>query len=146
MFTPVSTRAASAYKSVAVETGVQGADPHQLVGMLFDALLQSMNLARGAMQRGDVQTKGKALGKAVRILEEGLKAGLNPRDGGELAHNLRAVYDFGIQRLTQANMHNDDKLVVEVAALIEPIAQSWKDIRGAAIAAASHQPATGPGA
>ncbi len=144
MFTPVSTRAASAYKSVAVETGVQGADPHQLVGLLFDALMQSMNLARGAMQRGDVEAKGKALGKAVRLLEEGLKAGLNPRDGGELAHNLRALYDYGIQRLTLANMRNDEKLIVEVATLIEPVAQSWKDIRGAAPTA--HQPATGLGA
>lgn len=144
MFTPVSTRAASAYKAVSVETGVQGADPHELVGLLFDGLMQTMNLARGAMQRGDMETKGKALGKAVRILEEGLKAGLNSRDGGQLAHNLRAVYEYSIQRLTLANMRNDDKLIVEVAALIEPLAQSWKDIRGATPAVL--QPATGPGA
>ena len=144
MFTPVSTRAASAYKTVAAETGVQGADPHQLVDLLFDALMQSMNLARGAMQRGDMETKGKALGKAVRILEEGLKASLNPRDGGQLAHNLRAVYEYSVQRLTLANMRNDDTLVVEVSNLLEPVAQSWKDIRSAAPAAL--QPATGSGA
>jgi flagellar protein FliS len=144
MFTPVSTRAASAYKTVAAETGVQGADPHQLVDLLFDALMQSMNLARGAMQRGDMETKGKALGKAVRILEEGLKASLNPRDGGQLAHNLRAVYEYSVQRLTLANMRNDDTLVVEVSNLLEPVAQSWKDIRSAAPAAL--QTATGSGA
>ena len=40
MFTSVNTRAASAYKRVAVETSVQGADPHTLVGLLFDALLR----------------------------------------------------------------------------------------------------------
>lgn len=146
MFTPVSTRASSAYKTVAVETGVQGANPHQLVELLFDALLQSMNLARGALQRGDVEIKGKALCKAVRILEEGLKAGLNPREGGELALNLRAVYDYSIQRLTLANLRNDDQMVVEVAALIEPVAQSWKDIRGATTGKVALQPATGPGA
>ena len=54
MFTSVNTRAASTYKRVAVDTGVQTADPHQLVSLLFDALIQSLNLARGAMERRDV--------------------------------------------------------------------------------------------
>ena len=141
MFTPVSTRAASAYKTVAAATSVQGADPHQLVNLLFDALLQAMNQARGALERGDMETKAKSLSKAVRILEEGLRGGLNLQDGGELAQQLQAVYSYSVQRLTLANMRNDDALISEVTGLIEPVAQSWKDIRAAAL-----QPATGPGA
>ncbi|WP_439606135.1 flagellar export chaperone FliS [Hydrogenophaga sp.] len=143
MFTSVTTRAASAYKRVAVETGVQGADPHQLVGMLYDALLQSMNQARGAIERGEVEVKGAALGKAVRILEEGLKAGLNLREGGELAHNLKGLYDFSVTRLTHANLRNDSAAVAQVVELIEPLAQSWQQIRAAAIATPT--PATGRG-
>ena len=144
MFTSVTTRAASAYKRVAVETGVQGADPHQLVGLLYDALLQSMNQARGAIERGEVEVKGAALGKAVRILEEGLKAGLNLREGGELAHNLKGLYDFSVTRLTHANLRNDSAAVAQVVELIEPLAQSWQQIRDAAIATPT--PATGRGA
>lgn len=132
MFTSVSTRASSAYKRVAAETGVQGADAHQLVGLLFDALMQSLNQARGAIERGEVETKGKALSKAVRILDEGLKAGLNLREGGELAGNLHQLYGYGIERLTQANLRNDGAAVAEVVGLIEPLAQSWQQIRGAA--------------
>ena len=143
MFTSVNTRAASAYKRVAVETGVQGADPHQLVGLLYDALLQSMNQARGAIERGEVEVKGAALGKAVRILEEGLKAGLNLREGGELAHNLKGLYDFSVTRLTHANLRNDSAAVAQVVELIEPLAQSWQQIRAAAIATPT--PATGRG-
>ena len=48
---------------------------------------------------------------------------------GELAQNLRALYDYCVQRLTQANLRNDEAAVVEIVALIEPLAQSWKDIR-----------------
>ncbi|MDQ7743597.1 flagellar export chaperone FliS [Hydrogenophaga pseudoflava] len=130
MFTSASHRAASAYKRVAVETSVQGADPHTLVGLLFDALLQSIAEARGAMVRGDTVTKGAALGKAVRILEEGLKAGLNLREGGEVAANLRDLYNYSTLRLTQANLRNDPKALEEVSKLIEPVAQSWKLIGG----------------
>jgi flagellar protein FliS len=144
MFTSVNTRAASAYKRVAVETGVQGADPHQLVGLLYDALLQSMNQARGAIERGEVEAKGAALGKAVRILEEGLKAGLNLREGGELAHNLKGLYEFSVARLTQANLRNDSAAVAEVVELIEPLSQSWQQIRSVAIATPT--PTAGRGA
>jgi flagellar protein FliS len=129
MFTSVSSRAASAYKRVAAETSVQGADPHQLVGLLFDALLQSINAARGALQRGDLAAKGQAVGKAVRLIEEGLKAGLNLADGGEIAANLHSLYSYSVVRLTQANLRNDAQALDEVQQLIEPVAQSWKLIQ-----------------
>jgi flagellar secretion chaperone FliS len=144
MFTSVHSRAASAYKRVAVETSVQSADPHTLVGLLYDALLQSIAEARGAMSRGDTVAKGTALGKAVRILEEGLKAGLNLREGGDIAANLRQLYSYSTLRLTQANLRNDPKALEEVTQLIEPIAQSWKLIRGPG--PAYLQPVTGRGA
>lgn len=126
MFTSVSSRAASAYRRVAAETSVQGADPHQLVGLLFAALLQSIATARGAMQRGDIPAKAEALGKAVRIIEEGLKAGLNLNEGGEIAANLHQLYSYSVLRLTQGNLRNDTAALEEVARLIEPIAESWK--------------------
>lgn len=144
MFTSASLRAASAYKRVAVETSVQSADPHTLVGLLFDALLQSIAEARGAMVRGDTAAKGAALGKAVRILEEGLKAGLNVRDGGEIAANLRDLYRYSTLRLTQANLRNDPAALEEVSKLIEPVAQSWKLIGGPG--PAYLQPVAGRGA
>ncbi|HSX95521.1 MAG TPA: flagellar export chaperone FliS [Hydrogenophaga sp.] len=132
MFTSVNTRSASVYKRVAVETGVQAADSHRLVGMLFDGLLQAVAAARGAMERGDLVVKGEQIGKAVRIVEEGLKAGLDPA-GGEMAQNLRALYAYSVRRLTEANLRNDPAALAEVATLIEPVAQAWQDIRGQAL-------------
>ena len=128
MYTPVSSRAASAYRQVGVQSGVDGASPHTLIKMLFDGLIQSLNAARGALQRGDIAEKGRQIGKAVRILEEGLKGGLNHAQGGEIASNLAALYDYCVSRLTLANMRNDLALVEEVVSLIAPVAQSWSEI------------------
>lgn len=128
MYTPVSSRAASAYRQVGVQSVVDGASPHMLIQMLFDGLLQSLNAARGALQRGEIDEKGRQLGKAGRILEEGLKAGLNGNQGGELAGNLSALYDYCCNRLMLANLHNDLALIEEVVGLITPIAQSWGQI------------------
>lgn len=128
MFTPAYARASSAYKRVGVETSVQNANPHHLVHLLFEELLQSLSNARGALARQQIAEKGAAIGKAVRILDEGLKAGLNAERGGELAGNLSRLYDYCINQLTRANARNDDDLLVEVRTLIEPIAQAWRDI------------------
>ena len=70
MFTPVSNRAASTYRQVGIQSSIQGASPHTLIVMLFDGLLSSLAEARGAMERGQVEEKGRHIGRAVRIIEE----------------------------------------------------------------------------
>lgn len=133
MFTPVSMRSANTYRSVGLETAVTGASPHQLVGLLFDGLQQSLASAKGAILSGDIAAKGRAINRAVRILEEGLKAGLDTNKGGELAVNLRGVYDYCIFKTTEANFRNDPALIDEVSRLIQPIADGWSQIKGEAI-------------
>ena len=128
MFTSVSSRSASAYKRVSVETGVDCASPHQLVSLLFEALLQHVGAARAALGRGDIAGKGEQIVKAVRILDEGLKPALNLAQGGELAANLNGLYGYSVLRLTQANLRNDDAAMAEVIGVIEPLAQGWKQI------------------
>lgn len=129
MFTSVNMRSANAYRTVGVETAVAGADAHQLVALLYQALMQSLGGARLALQAHDIPGKGKAIGRAVRLIEEGLKAGLNDAKGGELAKNLRGLYDYCILVLTEANLKNDVKKVDEVIRLIQPVAQAWSDIK-----------------
>lgn len=129
MFTPVSMRSANTYRTVGLETSVAGADPHQLVGLLFDALLQAMSAAKGAILSGDIAIKGRSINRAVRILEEGLKAALDDKRGGDLAVNLRNLYDYCILRLTEANLRNDAVIIDEVIKVIQPVADSWSEIR-----------------
>ncbi len=128
MFTPVSARANAAYRTAGAEAQVQGANPHQLIGLVYDALLQALRQARVAMDRGDVVTKADRLGHAVRLIDEGLLAALNVEEGGDVAANLRGVYDYSMLRLTQANLRNDPAIVEEVIDLFVPVAQAWQQI------------------
>ena len=143
MFTSVSSRSASAYKRVSVETGVSTATPHQLVTLLFEALLNAVGSARAAMKRGDVPTKGEQIIKAVRIIEEALKPSLNLEQGGDIALNLNGLYGYCVLRLTHANHRNDDAALADVIRVIEPLAQGWKQMgeQAAASQPAASQPA-----
>lgn len=128
MYTPVSNRAASTYRQVGIQSGIQGASPHTLIAMLFDGLLSSLVEARGAMERGEVEDKGRHIGRAVRILEEGLLGSLNVAQGGEVATNLAALYSYCSGRLTLANLRNDPQLVDEVVGLVTPVAEGWRNM------------------
>ena len=98
-------------------------------GPKLDALLQSLGAAKLCLQAGDIAGKGKAIVRGVRLIEEGLKAGLNVEQGGELATNLRGLYDYCVVVLTEANLRNDVAKIDEVTRLIQPIAQAWNEIK-----------------
>lgn len=128
MFTSVGTRSAQAYKSIGIETAVSGASSHQLVSLLFDTLQQQLLSAKSAMSAGDIPNKGRAISRVVRILEEGLKAGLDMPRGGELAGNLHSLYNYCIFKSTEANLRNDPAMIEEVIRLIDPVADAWKQM------------------
>lgn len=128
MFTSVSSRSASAYQRVSVETSVNQASPHELVNMLLQGLLQNVGSARVALKQGDIATKGKKINMAVRIIDEGLKPALNLAQGGDIAANLNGLYGYCSLRLTEANLRNDDAALADVIRVIEPLADGWKQI------------------
>jgi flagellar protein FliS len=127
---------ASAYQQVGLETATANATPHKLIEMLFDGFQDAVARARGAMQARQIEAKGRAIGHAARIVEEGLKAGLNLADGGKLAAELDALYAYVGMRLTYANLHNDAAALDECVRLIEPVRRAWAEIGPRVTAAA----------
>jgi flagellar protein FliS len=116
---------ANAYARVGVETSVNSASAHKLIELLFNGFMDALVLARGAMRAKQIEAKGKAIGRAARIIEEGLKAGLNMEAGGKLAQDLSALYAYVALRLTAANLRNDEAALDECQNLIEPLRQAW---------------------
>lgn len=130
-FAPMARQLAGAYTQVHASTRVAGADSHQLVSMLFQGLQDALNEARGALRRQDVGLKCQALTRAARIVDEGLKAGLNVQSGGEVAQNLSLLYEYMGMTLTRANLRNDESLIEEVQRLIVPVQDAWARIQTA---------------
>jgi flagellar protein FliS len=116
------------YRNVNASTSVEGANPHKLVGMLYQAVSGEIAAARGALQRRDVAEKGRAIGHAVRIIEEGLLAPLDLEAGGAIATNLRDLYQYMVYRLTMGNLHCDDAALAECATLARSLSDSWDAI------------------
>jgi flagellar secretion chaperone FliS len=127
-----SSSLAHAYRQVGAETGVTGASPHKLIELLFDGFEEALAHARGAMRGDQIDAKCHAIGRALRIVDDGLQAGLNQQAGGALAAELSALYSYIALRLMHANLHNDEAALDECARLMEPIRSAWRDIGPAA--------------
>ena len=119
---------ASLYRGVGATAAVEGASPHRLVGLLYQAVAGEIATARGAIGRGDVPEKCRAIGHAVRIVEEGLLAPLDLEGGGPLAANLRDLYDYIVRRLTFANLKSDDAALADCASLVQTMRETWDAI------------------
>ncbi|MES2935512.1 MAG: flagellar export chaperone FliS [Pseudomonadota bacterium] len=123
-----SNSGARAYAKVDIETGVVAASPHKLILMLFDGAMVAIASAIQHMNAGQIENKGKAISKAILIIDGGLRASLNKKDGGEIAENLDALYDFMGRHLLMANLRNQPKMLEEVYALLQEIKGAWETI------------------
>ncbi len=127
--------AMNAYHRTALEVRAAEADPHQLVSMLFDGFFEAVSMARGALRSGDVSARGKAIGRAVSIVDEGLRGALDLKHGGPLARDLHDLYSYVTMRLTRANLTSDEAGLAECMALLQPLAEAWAAIRPQAVPA-----------
>src|SRR5262245_45584108 len=107
MFPPNPNSALNTYRSVGVESIAASANPHMLVLMLFNGARAAIATADGHLRRKEIAAKGIAIGKAIEIIDGGLKASLDLNVGGELARNLSDLYGYMTQRLFHANVNND---------------------------------------
>jgi flagellar secretion chaperone FliS len=124
-----ATTAINAYKKVGVESNVIGADPHQLISMLFQGALLAIANAKNEILSKDISAKGKSITKAIAIIGEGLHASLDKKVGGELAQNLSSLYDYMVMRLVDANLKNDITVLDEVTHLLTELTEAWVSIR-----------------
>ena len=133
---------ANAYAKIDIDTGALAASPHKLTLMLFDAALLALLMAQQHMNAKETENKGKAISRAIMLIDNGLRASLNKEAGGAIAQNLDALYAYMGEQLLMANVKNQPELVLEVHLLLTDLRASWQAIDPAAQATGA--PAAAP--
>ena len=111
------------------ETSVTTQNKVRLIVMLYDGAIKFMKLAIRELEAGNYEAKGRYINKAIDIIEE-LNAVLDPGASGEIVANLRKLYLFMNNHLTEANTKRDPQMIREVIALMEELNQGWRAIAG----------------
>ena len=108
----------AAYQETAVTTQGKG----RLIVLLYDGAIKFMRLAIKELEAGNDEVKGRYINE--------LNAVLDIDAGGEIAANLRKLYCFINNQLSQANIKRDAQMIREVITMMEELNQSWKTIAG----------------
>ena len=111
------------YKEVAVNT----ANPLQLIVMLYDAAILSLQKARNHMERKDIEGRSKALNHCISIISE-LQSCLNLKEGGEIASSLDRLYDYMKRRIIKANVDQSVQPLKEIEGLLENLCSAWREL------------------
>lgn len=111
----------NAYKN----NSVNYASKEQLLLMLVDGAVKFVKIARQAILDKDIIRSHENLVKTQDIFTE-LMITLD-QNAGEWAVNMYKIYDFIKEKLFEANLKKDVKVLDEVMPLIEEVRNTWQE-------------------
>lgn len=112
------------YQQVATRT----ASPGQLVLMLYEGAIRFLERAHAGFALEDPVESNTAINnnilRAQDIIRE-LDFSLNLEQGGDLAAQLRRLYDYFDRRLLEANLRKDAEGITEVIQRLTVLRDAW---------------------
>lgn len=112
------------------EVHVSTASPMELVMMLYDEAIRSLDKAEAAFEIRDpsrIELIGNHLLHAQDVITE-LAISLDMEKGGEIAHHLQRLYDFMIHHLSQADIKKEVKGVRDVRKMLSDLRTAWSEV------------------
>jgi flagellar secretion chaperone FliS len=109
------------------EIEINTATPVELVVLLYDAAMASLQKAQEHIATGEIEKRTRCLNKATSIITE-LQANLNFASGGSIAPSLDRLYLYMKNRIFQANLQQNAAPVKEIVKLLNNLREAWAEI------------------
>jgi flagellar protein FliS len=126
------------YARLYQQTQVMTSSSVQIVVLLYDGAIQSIELARTGIESKNLKEKSRCLGKAISIVGE-LDSVLDFERGGEIATSLHRLYEYIITELVAANARNETRYLNGPLRCLTTLREGWQEV------AVRQQPAVGAG-
>lgn len=115
-----------AYKANTLEADLSVADPHRVIQLMMQGVLERLALAKGAIDRKDFEKKSSTISSAMAIINA-LQDSLD-LSAGPVSNDLFALYDYMKARLIDASVKLDKESLDEVANLMITVKSGWDQI------------------
>ncbi|EGQ9284396.1 flagellar export chaperone FliS [Vibrio parahaemolyticus] len=113
------------YSKVQVEANASVSSSFELICMLHDKLLESLDTMIQAIDRGDIEGKSKAADKAIEILA-GLDASLDLSSGYELVENIHQLYQYSMASIAECSASKDVEKLKKIEGIIVELKEGWE--------------------
>ena len=109
------------------QTGVLTADPKRLVLLCYEEAIKNLKIAKAKYVSREYEKKAQALQKVTDIICA-LNSALDFKKGGEVASNLRALYNYMTYRLLEADLKKDLKAMDHIIWMLVELKSAWEEI------------------
>jgi flagellar protein FliS len=116
-----------AYQSVNIKSTLATAEPHQIISMMYNGILESLAQAKGAIERRDLEKKSQQLTKATNILQA-LTTSLDSESQPEISKNFSELYSFCIAKINDASLSLDISIIDQVINFLSPLRDAWQQM------------------
>src|SRR5579871_6254796 len=106
------------------EETIQNADPIDLIRLLYQRAISSVEDAREHLRQKRIAARCAAINRAYAVLAE-LIVSLRTEAEPEISHRLRVLYLYMQQRLLEANMQQAEAPLSEVLGLLTTLDEGW---------------------
>ncbi len=111
------------YQEVAIRT----ANPMQLIVILYDAAICSLQEAREHIENKNIEARSRSVNKCISIISE-LQSSLDQKKGGDIARSLNRLYDYMKTRIFMANAERNPRILEEVESLLQNLQSAWRTL------------------
>lgn len=115
-------------------------EPERLVVMVYEGINRFLGQAREAMETNQPARKGEYICKVIALVTE-LDCALDREAGGEIADNLGDLYQWMLQRITEANRRNDPQGLEEIETVVTQLLEGFQDAAQQLTGAGAAKPA-----
>lgn len=126
--TASTVRATGHYRRMQSESRAAGADPVELVTMLYDELETAIGVLAAMVRQGQQISATEPAHRARAILI-GLDAGLDHQAGGDVAGALSRVYGSMRRKLDKAVAANSADDLDELLEGVKTVSGAWRQLR-----------------
>lgn len=104
---------------------VQTASPAKIILMLYEGAIKFCNIAKDAIDEGDIVKANTNIQKAEKIIVQ-LRMDLDMKY--PVANEFDRVYDYIYRRLVEANLQKDNEILEEALKHIKTMRDTWKEV------------------
>ncbi|ULA63099.1 MAG: Flagellar secretion chaperone FliS [Nitrospira sp.] len=99
----------------------------QIVVLLYDAAIHSIELTRRAIDTNNFSDKARFIGRAISIVGE-LDSVLDYEQGGDIAKSLHRLYDYMLSELIEANAKHMSARLDGPTRCLTTLREAWKEV------------------
>ncbi len=108
-----------------LKSAILTASPAKLIEMLYDQIIELIQKAIVNIENNE--KRNNILLRAQDMIVY-LMSILDDQKGGQIAKNLRELYDFVYRELVEGNIHKDPKKLEEAMEIMKELLETWKEV------------------